>query len=159
MTKNSFIAKVMSNVHHKEWLTYSGGTVRSGELCYNSQTTLLKWLTFLFGSQTVILTVLLFWIYFLLLQLIFVLQWFALQWEILIMLLSQFPLIFHQILKKMPFYHIAQDYSCADWDGLCDHLKDVPWEDIFKLVASAAASEFCKWVRAVIDVYIPHYKY
>ena len=24
------------NVHHKEWLTYSGGTDRPGELCYNS---------------------------------------------------------------------------------------------------------------------------
>ena len=23
------------NVHHKDWLTYSGGTGRSGELCYN----------------------------------------------------------------------------------------------------------------------------
>ena len=44
------------------------------------------------------------------------------------------------------FHHIAYDYSCAEWDGLCDHLRDVPWEDIFKLVASAAACEFCKWV-------------
>ena len=23
------------NVHHKDWLTYSGGTDRSGGLCYN----------------------------------------------------------------------------------------------------------------------------
>ena len=23
------------SVHHKDWLTYSGGTDRSGELCYN----------------------------------------------------------------------------------------------------------------------------
>ena len=23
------------NVHHKDWLTYSGGTDRPGELCYN----------------------------------------------------------------------------------------------------------------------------
>ena len=23
------------NSHHKDWLTYSGGTDRSGELCYN----------------------------------------------------------------------------------------------------------------------------
>ena len=28
---------------------------------------------------------------------------------------------------------IAYDYSHADWDGLHDHLRDVPWEDIFKL--------------------------
>ena len=42
------------------------------------------------------------------------------------------------------FHHIAYDYSHADWDGLRDHLRDVPWEDIFKLGASAAASEFCE---------------
>ena len=23
------------NIHHKDWLTYSGGTDRTGELCYN----------------------------------------------------------------------------------------------------------------------------
>ena len=38
------------------------------------------------------------------------------------------------------FHRIAYDYSCAGWDGLCDHLRDVPWEDIFRLAASAAAS-------------------
>ena len=26
---------VFGNVHHKDWFTYSGGTNRSGELCYN----------------------------------------------------------------------------------------------------------------------------
>ena len=26
---------------------------------------------------------------------------------------------------------VAYDYSRADWDGLHDHLRDVPWEDIF----------------------------
>ena len=45
-----------------------------------------------------------------------------------------------------PFHCIAYDYSRADWDGLRDHLRDVPWENIFKLGASAAASEFCEWV-------------
>ena len=43
------------------------------------------------------------------------------------------------------FNCITCDYSCADWDGLGDHLRDIPWEDIFKLSASAAASEFCEW--------------
>ena len=41
----------------------------------------------------------------------------------------------------------------------CDHLRAVPWEDIFKLSASTAASEFCEWVQVGIDVYIPHRKY
>ena len=40
-----------------------------------------------------------------------------------------------------PFHCIAYDYSCAEWDGFCDQLRDVPWEDILKLSASAAASE------------------
>ena len=31
--------------------------------------------------------------------------------------------------------------------------------DIFKLSASAAASEFCEWVQVGVDVYIPHRKY
>ena len=39
------------------------------------------------------------------------------------------------------YYRIAYDYSHADWDGLCDPLRDVPREDIFKLSAYAA-SEF-----------------
>ena len=42
--------------------------------------------------------------------------------------------------QDAPFHHIAYDYSCAYWDGLCDHLRDVPWDDIFELSASAAAS-------------------
>ena len=76
-----------------------------------------------------ILIVLLFWSYFLLLTLVFVLQ--------------------------------CSTYDCsrADWDGFCDDLRDVPWEDNFKLGASAAVSEFCEWVQVGIDVYIPHRKY
>ena len=30
------------------------------------------------------------------------------------------------------FHCIAYDYSLGDWDGLCDHLRDVFWKDIFK---------------------------
>ena len=76
--------------------------------------TLLRWLTFLLRSQIVILTVLHFWIYLFLLALVFVL------------------------------HHIASDYSCADWDVIHDHLRDIPWEDIFQLSASVAASKFCE---------------
>ena len=57
------------------------------------------------------------------------------------------------------FHCIPYDYSRTDWDGLCDHFRDVPWEYIFKFSASAAASEFCEWVQVGIDVYIPHCKY
>ena len=61
--------------------------------------------------------------------------------------------------QDTPFHRVAYDYSRADWDGLRDHLRDVPWEDIFKLSASAAASEFCEWAQFGIEVCIPHRKY
>ena len=61
--------------------------------------------------------------------------------------------------RDAQFHCIAYHYSCADWDILPDHLRDVPWEDIFQLGASAAASEFCKLVQVGIDVYIHHCKY
>ena len=61
--------------------------------------------------------------------------------------------------QDTPIHRMAYDYSRADWDGLRNYLRDVPWEYIFKLSASAAASEFCEWVQVGIDVYIPHRKY
>ena len=69
-------------------------------IIFLSQTTLLRWLTFLLRSQTVILIVLLFWIYFFLLMLVFVLQCLSFYWEILI-ILSRFPLTFHRIHNVM----------------------------------------------------------
>ena len=52
------------NICHKDCLTYSGGTERTDELCYNlnnlkSEMTWLMWLTFLIGSLTVTFMVLL----------------------------------------------------------------------------------------------------
>ena len=46
----------------------------------------------------------LFWIYLFLSTLGFVLQWLCLHWEILIILLSQFPLTFHHIQNGMPHF-------------------------------------------------------
>ena len=61
--------------------------------------------------------------------------------------------------RDVPFHRMAYDYSRADWDGLCDRLRDVPRDDIFKLGASAAASDLCEWVQVEIDVYVPDRKY
>ena len=47
--------------------------------------------------------------------------------------------------------------SCDGQDGLCDHLRNVTCDNIFKCSASAA-SEYCEWVQVGIDVYIPHHK-
>ena len=71
-------------------------------IIFQSQMTLLRWLTFLLGSQTVILIVLLFWISFL--TLVFALRWVPHYWETLIILLSHFPLTFHQIHKEIPCF-------------------------------------------------------
>ena len=54
------------------------------------------------------------------------------------------------------FHCMSYDYSRADWDGLCDHLRVVLFEDIFKLSAS---SEICEWIQVGIDLYIPQRKY
>ena len=61
--------------------------------------------------------------------------------------------------RDAPFHCIADDYYGADWDGLCNHLRDALWEDIYTVSPSAAASEFCEWVQIGIDVYNPHRKY
>ena len=102
-TSLSFL--VHFNVHHKDWLTYSGGTDRliNSVIIFLSQMTLLRWLTFLLRSLTVTLTVLLIWICFFILMLVFVLQWLSLHWKVLIMLLSQPQLTFEQTQNKPRF--------------------------------------------------------
>ena len=57
--------------------------------------------------------------------------------------------------QNATFHHIAFDYFHANWDGLHDHLRDVPWNNIFKLGGPAAASEFYEWIQVGIDEYSP----
>ena len=75
------------NIHHKDWLNYSGGTDRIGGLCHNFS--ILDDLTQTDSHGPALLDLVL-------LTLVFVLQWLSFHWEIL-MLLSQFPLTSHQI--------------------------------------------------------------
>ena len=91
------------NVHHKDWLTYSGGTDRPGELCYNFSisndlTQMVNFPTRIpdCDSHSPALLDLF------LLMLVFVLQWLSLHWAILIMLLPEFPLSFDQIVNGIP---------------------------------------------------------
>ena len=51
------------------------------------------------------------------------------------------------------FHRVAYDYSRADWDSLCNHLRDVPWEDIFKLLLVNFVSGFR------LELYISHFKH
>ena len=150
------------NVNHKNWLTFSGGTDRPGELCYNFS--LSNDLTQMVNSPTripdcnshspALLD-------------LFISSDASIcstmafpplrnSDHVVVSVSIDFP---SNSQRDAPFHRIAYEYSRADWDGLGDHLKDVPWEDIFKLGASAAASEFCEWVQVGIDVYISYRKY
>ena len=52
--------------------------------------------------------------------------------------------------RDAPFHQTA--YFRADRNGLCDYLKDILWENIFKLGASVVAAKFCEWVQVGIDI-------
>ena len=150
------------NVHHKDWLTNSSRTDRPGELCYNFSTSndLTQMVDFptripdcdshspalldlFLSSDASICSTMAF-------------PPLGNSDHVVDSVSIDFPTKSQQ---DAPFHRIAYDYSRADWDGLRDHFRDVPWEDIFKLDASAAAREFCEWVQVGIDVYIPHRKY
>ena len=150
------------NVHHKDRLTYSGGTDRPGEPCYNFSisndlTQMVNFntripdcdshspalLDLFLSSDAGICSTMAF-------------PTLTNSDHAVVSVSIDFPTNSQQ---DTSFHCIAYDYSRADWDGLRDKLRDVPWEDIFKLGASAAASEFCEWVQVGTDVYIPHRKY
>ena len=85
------------------------------------QMTLLRWLTFLLGYQTVILIVLLFWIYFLLDASICSTMVFPLLGNsdhLVASVSSDFP---SNLQRDSPFHRIAYDYSRADGDSFHDH--------------------------------------
>ena len=102
-----------------------------------SQTTFLKWLTFLLRSQTdshspALLN-------------LFILSDASICFTMAFPTLGNFDHVVVSVSIDFPsksqqdslFHCIAYGYSHADWDGLLDHLRDVPWEDIFKISASA----------------------
>ena len=148
------------NVHHKDWLTFSGGTDRPGELCYifsisnnlsqivNSPTRIPDYdshstaLLYLFISDASICSITAF-------------PPLRNSDHVVVLVSIDCPINSQHV----PSHYVAYDYSRADWEGICDHLRDLPREDIFKLCASAAATEFCEWGEVEIDVYILHCKY
>ena len=150
------------NVHHKDWLSYSGGTDKPGELCYNFSisnelTQIVNFptripdcdshspalLDLFISSDTSIFSTMAF-------------PPLGNSDHVVVSVSIHFPINSKQ---DTLFHRMTYEYSRADWNGLRDHLRDIPWEDIFKLSASAAASEFCEWVQVGTDLYIPHRKY
>ena len=63
---------------------------------------------------------------------------------------------FSNSIGDTPIHRIAYDYPWGGWDGLCDHLRDIPFDGIFQLSASGPSREFCEWSQVLIDVYISH---
>ena len=101
-------------------------------IIFLSQMSLLKWLTFLLGSQTVMV----------LTSYASICSTMAFpplgnSDHVVVSVSIDFP---SNCQRDASFHRIAYDYPRADWDGLRDHFRDLPWEDIFKLGASAAAN-------------------
>ena len=127
-------------------------------MIFLSRTNLLRWLRFLLESLTVTLTVLLIW---------FISSDSRVCSTVAIPPLWNFDHVVVSISIDFPSnskgiapsHFTAYDYSRMDWGDLCDHFRDVPWYDIFKLGASAVAAEFYGCFQAGIDVYIPHRVY
>ena len=110
------------NVHHKDWLTYSDGTDRPGELCYNFSiskdlTQIVNFPTripdcgshslalldlFISSDASICSTV------------AFPLLGYS--DHIVVSVSIDFPINSKQ---DTPFHRVAYDYSRADWDGLC----------------------------------------
>ena len=135
------------NIHNKDWLTHSGGTDQPGELCYNFSisndlTQMVNFptripdcdshspalLDLLISSDASICSTMAF-------------PPLGNSVHVVVSVSIDFPI---NSQRDAPFHGIAYDYSHTDLDGLCDHLRDVSCEDIFKHGASAAASEFCE---------------
>ena len=126
------------NIHHKDWLTYSGGTDRHGELYYNFSisndlTQIVDFPTripdcdshspalldlFISSDASICSTI--------------AFPPLGNSDHVVVSVSIDFP---RNSKQDTPFHRVAYDYSRADWDGLRDHLRDVTWEDIFKLGA------------------------
>ena len=122
------------NTHYKDWLTYSDGTDRPVE---NSPALLVLFLSSGVGICSTMAFIPL-----------------GNSDHVVVSVSINFP---PNPKWDAPFHCLAYDNYHVDWDSFHDHLRNVPWEDIFKFSASAAASEFCEWVR--IDLYISHHMY
>lgn len=138
--------------------SYSGGTNRSGEPCYNFSISKdrTQILFFLLRSMAVTLAVLLFWICFFLLTLVFVLQW--------LLSIGKFWSCSCLSFYRISFRFKGERSFTAELSIILligtVHLIiwDIPCVDILKLGATDTAG-FCEWVQVWINVYMAHPKY
>ena len=115
-------------VHHKDWLTYSSRTDKLGELCYsisitNDLTQMVNfpnWIPECYSRNPALLDA------FVCSTVAFPTMWNS--DHVFLSVSTDFPSNSQQ---DAPFHRIAYDYSCAEWDSLCDHLRYILWEGIF----------------------------
>ena len=117
------------NVHHEDWLTYSGGNDQPGELCYNFSmsndlTQIVNFTTqipdcdshgpalldLFISSEATICSTMAF-------------PPLGSSDHVVVSVSIDFPSNSQQ---DAPFHRIAYKCSGADWGGLCDHLRDGP---------------------------------
>ena len=113
------------NTHHKDWLTYSSGTDQPGELCYNFSisndfTQIVNFPTFRDSHSPALLDLFLSSDASICSTMAF--PPLGNSDHVVVSVSIDFPTNSQQ---DAPFHHITYDYSCADWDDLCDHLRDV----------------------------------
>ena len=113
--------------------------------------TLLRQLTFLLGSQTVTLTVLLFWGFFFPLVLVLVLQWFS-----LILLRNPDHVV---VSVSIDVLSIQKGMPCFVTQLITILMLIGTVFVIIKPGAFAAGNKFSEYVHVLIDVYITHHKY
>ena len=118
------------NVHHKDWLTYSSGTDRPGELCYNfsisnnltqminfptripdCDSRSLALLDLFISSSTSICSTMGF-------------PPLGNSDHVAVSVFVDFP---SNSQRDAPIHHIAYDYYHADWNGFRDHLRYITW--------------------------------
>ena len=118
------------NVRHKEWLTFSGRTVRPGEICYdfsmisNDLIQMINFPTripychshspalldlFLSSDASICSTM--------------AISPLGNSDHVVVSVSTDFP---SSSKRDAPFRHITYDHSRAGWDGLRDHFRDVP---------------------------------
>ena len=131
------------NIHYKALLTYSGGTDRPGKLCFNVSilndlTQMVNFPTWIPGCDSHSPALLD----------LFISSDASICSTMAFPPLGNSDHVVVSVSIDFPsnsqwdaqFHCKAYDYSRADWDGLHDHLRDVPWEDNFKFCASSSAA-------------------